>query len=86
MSGYVSSGGLVSSRVFTARILKTAISRLPSTQARVVRKLARVLSNRTGLGYYASLEIVANVGVRLLEAPSSQISTQISTKTTTTTI
>ena len=75
----ISTGGPVSSRVFTARILKTAINRLPSTQARMVRKLARVLNNRTHIGYYSALEVVANIGVRLLEAPSSQISPKIST-------
>lgn len=78
----ISSGGLVSSRVFTARILKNALYALPSTQGRTVRKLARAIDNRTDIGYYAALDVVAAIGVYLLDTPSSKISTKLSTRAT----
>jgi hypothetical protein len=78
MVGY-STGGVISSRVFTVTILRHSLASLPSTQARVVRKLARAISRNTGIGYYAALEAVAVIGARLVEVPSSQISSKIST-------
>ena len=80
MSGYVSSGGPISSRVFTARILRNALYSLPTTQTRAIRKLAQAVDKHTGIGYYAALDLVANIGVRLLKVPSSLVSTKLSTK------
>lgn len=82
MAGQISSGGLVSSRVFTARILKNALYVLPTTEARAVRKLARAIDRRTDIGYYAALDVVAAVGILLLDIPSSRISPKLSTGTT----
>ena len=81
MSGYVSSGGVISSRVFTVRMLRNALRVLPETQTREVRRLAQALDKRTGIGYYASLELIANIGVHLLKVPSSWVSSQLSSKT-----
>ena len=80
MSGYKSSGGPISSRVFTARILRNALYSLPTTQIRAIRKLAQAVDKHTGIGYYAALDLVANIGVRLLKVPSSLVSTKLSTK------
>ena len=69
----VSTGGKISSRVFTARILKTVLVQLPSSQAEDIRTMARTLQKKTGLGYYAALETVANLGVFLLDWPTSRL-------------
>jgi hypothetical protein len=79
MGGY-STGGLISSRYFTAEILQSVLSALPTTQARTIRKLARAIDKRTNIGYWAALDTVAAMGVYLSEVPSSRISTEISTK------
>ena len=79
MGGY-STGGLVSSRYFTAEILQSVLSDLPTTQARTIRKLARAMGKRTGMTYWAALDTVAAIGVYLSEVPSSRLSTKISSK------
>jgi len=61
----VSSGGPVSSRVFRTREMEAALTGLPSSQRRYVRKLARRLNAHTGMGYYAALDVVAVIGLRL---------------------
>ena len=76
----LSTGGPMSSRMFTARILRTALYALPSTQTRAIRKLAASINKRTGIGYYAALDLVAIIGIQLTKAPSSQISPELSTK------
>jgi hypothetical protein len=62
----VSSGGPVSSRVFRTREMETALMGLPSSQRRVVRKLARALDDRTNIGYYAALDVVAVIGLKIV--------------------
>ena len=71
----VSTGGnqKLSSRVFTARMLKAVLVQLPSSQAEDIRTMARTLQKKTGLGYYAALETVANLGVFLLDWPTSRL-------------
>lgn len=74
-----SSGSQVSSKAFTDRELKYALYTLPKAQARAVRRLAQKLNSRTGIGYYASLDIIARIGDRMTDFPSSrlQISTEV---------
>lgn len=68
-----STGGLISSRNFSVRDLDRAIMKLPSSQRKVVRLVARKLSRKTGLGYYASLETVAVIGWHLFERYDSSM-------------
>ena len=68
-----SSGGAASSKAFTDRELKKALLTLPTEQARQVRLLARRLNKRTGIGYYASLDVVARIGDRMSDFPSSRL-------------
>ena len=70
----------MSSRVFIVEDLKGAQHRLLSSERRVITRLANKINKRTKIGYYAALEVVANLGIVLLAAPSSQISTKLSTK------
>jgi hypothetical protein len=62
----VSSGGPVSSRVFRTREMETALMELPSSQRRQVRKLARRLDEHTQIGYYAALDVVALIGLKIV--------------------
>ena len=64
---------LVSSRAFSARQLKAALVRMPSSQAQGIRKMARRLDRKTGIGYYACLDAVATIGVWLKDVPSSRV-------------
>ena len=68
-----STGGVISSRSFSARDLDRAIMNLPSSQRALVRTVARKLSKKTGLGYYASLETVAVIGWNLFERYDSSM-------------
>ena len=68
-----SSNSPISSRVFTARMMKNALLELPSSQSRNVRKLARKLHKRTGMGYYAALDTIATIGIHVsLLQPSTK--------------
>ena len=60
------------SRAFSARTMKSALRALPSSQAKDVRESARTLSNKVGIGYYAALDVVALIGIFLVETPSSR--------------
>ena len=70
----VSTGGKISSRVFTIEMMETALIHLPSSQAQIVRRLTRNIQKRTGLGYYTVLDLIANLGGFLLEYPTSVLS------------
>ena len=70
-----SSAGPVSSRTFQLQDMENAIKALPTSQGRYVRKLARDLHNLTGMGYYAALDMVAVVGLKI---SNTQISTNSS--------
>ncbi len=62
----VSSGGPVSSRVFRTREMEAALMGLPSSQRRVVRGLARAIHAKTNMGYYAALDVVALIGIKIV--------------------
>ncbi len=62
----VSSGGPVSSRVFRTREMEAALTGLPSSQRRTIRRLARVLDERTEMGYYAALDVIALIGLKIV--------------------
>ena len=68
-----SSGGAASSKAFTDRELKRALQVMTMGQAKVVRRLARRINKRTGIGYYASLDVVARIGDRMTDFPSSRL-------------
>ncbi len=61
----VSSGGLISSRTFIVQDMRLALASLPSSQSRYIRKLARILDTRTGMGYYAALDTIATIGISI---------------------
>ena len=56
----------MSSRVFRTREMETALTGLPSSQRRTVRRLARVLDERTEMGYYAALDVIALIGLKIV--------------------
>jgi hypothetical protein len=62
----VSSGGPVSSRIFRTREMEIALTELPSSQRRTIRKLARRINKRTGMGYYAALDVIAVIGLKIV--------------------
>ena len=54
-------------------MMKSALQELPSSQSRNVRKLARKLNARTGMGYYAALDTIATIGIHVsLLQPSTK--------------
>ncbi len=59
----LSTGGPVSSRTFTKAGMEAALMTLPSSQRADIRKLSRLLDQRTGMGYYAAMDFVANLGL-----------------------
>ncbi len=59
----LSTGGPVSSRTFTKRIMEATLTQLPSSQRADVRKLSRLLDKRTGMGYYAAMNFLADLGI-----------------------
>ena len=63
----LSTGGPVSSRTFDARIMKGALQKLPSSQRADVYALVTALDERTGIGYYAAMDFVANLGLFLVK-------------------
>jgi len=75
----VSTGGRISSRVYTVSILRSAQRKLPSSQSRDLTKMANKLSLKTGLGFYDSLQFLAVLGTHLSQIPSSRL--QLSTST-----
>ena len=75
----VSTGGRISSRVYTVSIMRAAQRKLPSSQSRDVTKMANKLSRKTGLGFYESLQFLAVMGTHLAQIPSSRL--QLSTST-----
>jgi hypothetical protein len=64
-----------SSRSFTARQLKGALLKLPSSESREIRKLAKRLDERTSIGYYAALDAVAVIGVHMMSLETTKTST-----------
>ena len=73
------SSGLTSGRVYTVSIMQAAQRKLPSSQNRIVTKMANRLSHKTGLGFYDSLHFLAILGTHLSQIPSSRL--QLSTST-----
>lgn len=71
----VSTGGnqKLSSRVFTIKMMETALLQLPPLQVQIIRKFTRDIQKRTGLGYYSALDLVASLGSFLTEYPTSII-------------
>ena len=69
----VSSGGMISSRVFIVQDMKRALRDMPSSQSRKVRKLARNLDEKTQIGYYAALDVVATIGTHILTSSYSTV-------------
>ena len=59
----LSTGGSASSRTFTVEDMETALMSMPSSQRLQVRKLIRTIDNRTGMGYHAAMDFVANLGL-----------------------
>ena len=59
----LSTGGPASSRTFDARMMKRALKKMPSSQAADVRSLAIMLDERTEMGYYAALDLLALMGL-----------------------
>ncbi len=62
----VSSGGPVSSRIFRTREMEAALTGLHSSQRRTIRRLARALDSHTGMGYYAAMDVVAVIGLKIV--------------------
>ena len=60
-------GGVISSRVFSAQDLDIAILKLPLVQRKVVWEAVRKIGKKTGLGRTASMEVVAVIGWYLFE-------------------
>jgi len=75
----VSTGGRISSRVYTISIMQAAQRKMPSSQSRNVTKMANKISRKTGLGFYESLQFLAVLGTHLSEIPSSRLSLSTST-------
>jgi hypothetical protein len=71
----LSSGGKYSSRTFAVRELKMALGKMPSSQSRAIRKLARDLDTRTQMGYYAALDLVAIIGTHMFLTETPKTST-----------
>ncbi len=61
----LSTGGPASSRTFIVQDMETALMAMPSSQRLQVRKLIRIIDNKTGMGYYAAMDFVANLGLFL---------------------
>ena len=66
----LSTGGPVSSRTFIVQDMETALMTMPSSQRLQVRKLIRIIDNKTGMGYYAAMDFVANLGLFLKKTES----------------
>ena len=75
----VSTGGRISSRVYTISIMQAAQRKMPSSQSRDVTKMASRLSRKTGLGFYESLQFLAVLGTHLSQIPSSRLDLSTST-------
>ena len=59
----LSTGGPASSRTFTKDGMEAALMAMPSSQRADIRELSRLLNARTGMGYYAAMDFVANLGL-----------------------
>ena len=66
----LSTGGPASSRTFIVQDMETALMAMPSSQRLQVRKLIRIIDNKTGMGYYAAMDFVANLGLFLKKTKS----------------
>jgi hypothetical protein len=53
--------------------MKRALKALPSSQAMIIRRMARRLDAKTGVGYYTALDAVATIGLWLNEYPTSRV-------------
>jgi len=63
MAPLLSTGGPISSRTFSVEQMEAAVMSLPSSQRLPVRQLVRAIDERTGVGYYAAMDFVANLGL-----------------------
>ena len=61
----LSTSGPVSSRTFDARTMKAALKKMPSNQRADIYALISNLDEKTGMGYYAAMDFVANLGLFL---------------------
>jgi len=59
----LSTEGPASSRTFTQEQMETAIMSMPTSERMVVRQAIRVIDEKTGIGYLASMDFVANLGL-----------------------
>ena len=59
----LSTGGPASSRTFVVQDMEAALMAMPSSQRLQVRKLIRAVDNKTGMGYYAAMDFIANLGL-----------------------
>ncbi|KKL98331.1 hypothetical protein LCGC14_1825560, partial [marine sediment metagenome] len=46
--------------------MEAALTGLPSSQRRTIRRLARALDIHTGMGYYAAMDVVAVIGLKIV--------------------
>lgn len=67
----LSTGGPASSRSFTVKQMERALMNLPTSQRHDVRRFIRILDDETEMGYYAAMELVAHLGLFLMEKPTS---------------
>jgi len=66
----LSTEGPASSRTFDARTMKTALRKMPSSQKSVIYAFVEAIDDRTGMGYYAAMDFVANLGLFLAKTDS----------------
>ena len=66
----LSTGGSASSRTFIVKDMEAALMAMPSSQRLQVRKFIRAVDSKTGMGYYAAMDFVANLGL-FLDKPTS---------------
>lgn len=66
----LSTGGPVSSRTFIVQDMEAALMAMPSSQRLQVRKLIRAVDNKTGMGYYAAMDFIANLGLFFVKKES----------------
>lgn len=67
----LSTGGAVSSRTFGTDMMESVLMDMPSNERLHVRKLVRTIDEQTGMGYYAAMDFVANLGLFLTETSTN---------------
>lgn len=53
----------ISSRTFDARTMKDALKKMPSSERAEIYSLVAAIDEKTGIGYYAAMDFVANLGL-----------------------